>query len=376
MGITTSVGRLLRRSPGATSSQSSPEQPRTSGNIEVNKRFVLNYIADKWLDFPVTTGPIPTHGQQVIRAMERRGFETFRQDTSVLFFKGDQCVGGFWGVTTGTNEIGAYRVSQSKLLTKIALGRLGIPVPDGQSFPASEKNQARDFISANPEVNFVVKPDDGIAGRGITTGVTLQNFDAAWERAAKVAKTKFVVVEQECPGIDVRVFVVAGEAKAAAARIPPFVYGNGRDSIASLIDQLEAVRVKNNYLDACTLFIDEPYLASQGVDFTTVLGEGEVIFLNGTANSTIGGITYTVTDIIAPELLRLAERIVSGIPGMTVGGIDFLIADIPSGQPFVVTEINADATSQIHLCSLFGEQVNLGEDIAEDIVRRYTASRK
>lgn len=340
---------------------------------EANAKYIEEYIGDKWLEIPATDDPPFDHAGAIIHAMENRGYELVQQGDSKIFFHDEACVGGIWGVTTGTNTIVGFKIAQSKQLTKTVLERAGLPVSPGQSFQSKDREAALAFVHSQPETIFVIKPDDGLGGRGITTGVNSWNFEAAWKFAASSSKTKRIVIEQEVAGIDVRVFVIAGTVHAAAVRIPPFIRGNGVDTVATLIDQLTEARLRNGYLRSKKVDIDEAYLKHQGIDFNTVLKPAEIRYLNSAANMSRGGISVDVTDTIAPEAKKLAIRVVDAIPGMTAGGVDFLMPSIASIDSVVVTEVNTGASTKIHMDPTFGTPRFLGDALADEILRVHTS---
>src|SRR5207248_948148 len=110
------------------------------------------------------------------------------------------------------------------------------PVPEGDVLRSAEG-----AIRAAEEIGFpvTVKPLNANHGRGVSTnlhssGDVAQAFLRAQEHSDRV------IVEQHYTGRDYRVLVVSGEVVAAAERVPAHIIGNGVDTVATLIETLNA----------------------------------------------------------------------------------------------------------------------------------------
>ena len=129
------------------------------------------------------------------------------------------------------------------------------------------------------------------------------------------------------PGDDHRLLVLNGKLAAAAKRIPASVTGDGRNSIADLVEIENRRRVHSLLyplkLDAET----DRVLAQQGYTSQTVPADGVRIRIRATANMATGGIFVDVTPNVHPDNARLAVRAAKAI-GLTVAGIDFISPDI------------------------------------------------
>src|SRR6266550_9646051 len=134
-------------------------------------------------------------------------------------------------VTSRTSHIAVELASDKEETNKI-LATLGLPVPK-QELVQNERQAVR----AAQRLGFpvVTKPYNGNHGRGISIRLTTdeevkQGFAVAREHS------RSVIVETFLEGDDHRLLVVNGELVAATRRTPGHVVGDGRHTIAQLIE--------------------------------------------------------------------------------------------------------------------------------------------
>src|SRR5699024_8653464 len=133
-----------------------------------------------------------------------------------------------------TNE--AVDIGGDKGKTKELLEEKGVSVPKGKAFSVSEEEA---IIAFAEEIGYplVIKPTDGSFGRDVHTeiGANEELFIALDKIKAK-EQNKHVIVEEQIPGIDYRIYVVGDKAVAAMKRVPANVVGDGERTILELID--------------------------------------------------------------------------------------------------------------------------------------------
>jgi D-alanine-D-alanine ligase-like ATP-grasp enzyme len=114
------------------------------------------------------------------------------------------------------------------------LSAAGLPVPEYLAFDRRELSPALEFLEQDPPC--VVKPAFATGrGRGVTCGVESPNDlrrAAAW--AARWGRE--LLVERQGQGEEYRVLVLEGEVLDVLRRRPPRVTGDGRSTIAELIE--------------------------------------------------------------------------------------------------------------------------------------------
>lgn len=320
----------------------------------VNVRFVEEHLRDRWLQFSEGGQPL-AHTEAILAAAAQHGLVSQRSGKNVLLFDGGRCVGGLMGATPSMNSSFAQLVAASKNLTKSVLRRAGLPTPPAKQFGASDWTPALAYLEAQARGRQVVKPADGRQGLGITTGVmTPEDLSPAWTHALEHSKSGRVLIEEEVPGVDVRILIVAGRAVAAATRIPPFVIGDGERSIHELTDQLTLAREDHVYLRDRTVKVDERYLQRCHATLADVPAAGSVQFLNGTANLSQGGVAVDLTETIPADALALAEAAAAAVPGLNFAGVDVLMPDLRAAHSASVIEVNTSPNLLVHDAPAYG----------------------
>jgi cyanophycin synthetase len=273
-------------------------------------------------------------------------------------------------VAAETDSTGAIAesIAQDKELTKMFLRSVGVPVPEGRPVESAE-----DAWEAAQEIGtpVVVKPRDGNQGRGVATDLsTREQVMRAYEAAAQ--EEDDVVVEKFAPGADHRVLVVGGRVVAAARREPAQVVGDGRSTIAQLIEEVNrdprrsdwhATALSRMYLDAVSLGV----LAEQGYTADSVPEAGVRVLIRRNANLSTGGTAVDVTDRVHPDVAAHAVA-AAQVVGLDIAGVDVVARDI--GRPLeeqggVIVEVNAGPGLRMHLEPSEGTPRPVGEAIVD-----------
>src|SRR6478672_4448746 len=249
----------------------------------------------------------------------------------------------------------AVELACDKEGTKKILRDAGIPVPQGTVIHyLDELEEAIADVGGYP---IVIKPLDGNHGRGITIDINSWiEAEAAYDAASKASKTRSVIVERYYTGRDHRVLVVNGKVIAVAERVPAHVVGDGKSTIAELIEKTNSDPNRgeghNNVLTNIELDRTSwQLLEKRGYTLETVLPLGEICYLRATANLSTGGIAVDRTDEVHPENVWLFSRVAKTI-GLDIAGIDVVTADI--SHPLrdvngVVVEVNAAPGFRMHV---------------------------
>lgn len=277
--------------------------------------------------------------------------------------KGGRIVATVRGQITSLAGSNGVAISGSKVVSKELVSRRGVPTVAGQAFMEHDFSNAIEYFEqlGRPAV---VKPSKGWKGKGISTNVTdLKGFEKGWTKALNEQKGA-IMVEEYVEGIDVRLYVVGGEVVAAVSRVPAFVVGTGRDSIEQLIESSIQRRKVHAYISSLPICPDEVVLERQGLGYSSKPADGELVFLNSTANVTQGGYNIDVTDLIGPEVRHMAVTAVDAFPGLNISGIDFLVKDFKGGNPVVFLESNPDAAVMLHHYPSYGD----ARDVAGRVV--------
>jgi len=224
---------------------------------------------------------------------------------------------------------------QDKRVTLRLLREAGLKVPRQRLADGSEDDAA--FLAECGAV--VVKPVEGEQGKGISVNLTdAGEMGEAIERAR--AYCDRILIEQFCPGQDLRIVVIDFRVVAAAVRRPPEVVGDGRSRIKDLIKKQSRRRQaatggeSSIPMDAET----ERCVAAQGYALDDVLPHDTRITVRNTANLHTGGTIHDVTGELHPELKAAAEE-AARVLDIPVTGLDFIVPD-PADDAYVIIEAN------------------------------------
>jgi cyanophycin synthetase len=254
-------------------------------------------------------------------------------------------------ITSETRHI-AVEISCDKEMAHRIFEDLGLPVPRQRS-----ARSAREAVRVAERIGFpvVLKPYDGNHGRGVCINLnSISEVEEAFEIASKVSRT--VVVENYIKGFDHRLLVINGQLVAAAKRVPGHVIGDGRHTIAELVDIVNADPRRGIGHEKVLTRLEwdhqtEDALKKAGLNRDTVLPEGELLYLRKTANLSTGGTAVDVTDIVHPDIRAMAIRAARAV-GLDVCGVDFLCEDISQSYRTHgggICEINAAPGFRMHV---------------------------
>lgn len=315
----------------------------------------------------------------LVEAARRRGIPVERMNGQSLIQLG-------WGrnqrlirasVTSQTGLIAA-EIAGDKAEAKSVLERIGIPVARGVTV-----RTAAEALTAAKGLKrpLVAKPLDGNHGRGVTTGLTTDaELLAAFEEAARHSRR--VILEEQLPGHDHRVLVVAGEVVAVAERVPPHVIGDGLHSVAQLVEAVNADprRGAGHESVLTRIRLDDHaigILARQGLTAESVPEPGRRVDLHTAANLSAGGTAIDRTEEIHPDNAAIARRAALAV-GLDVAGIDLLAPDITRSIRETgggVVEVNAAPGLRMHLQPSEGQPRDVAAPIVASLFPRGSRAR-
>jgi cyanophycin synthetase len=255
-----------------------------------------------------------------------------------------------------------------KTVTKELLSQAGIPVPRGRVCFTLEEAQ-----EAAAEIGFpvVMKPVYGNQGRGVSLNLqTSDEIPAAFRIAAQVSES--ILVEQHLKGKDYRVLIIGEQVAAVSQRIPAHVTGDGKHTIAQLVDLInrDERRGEGHEKPLTKIMIDELsliLLKKQGYSPDSIPAAGRRVYLKANGNLSTGGEAVDCTDKIHPDNQEIAVR-AAKIIGLDIAGVDIKCHDISkpitSGQGAVI-EVNASPGIRMHLFPSKGKPRKIGNAIID-----------
>jgi cyanophycin synthetase len=251
----------------------------------------------------------------------------------------------------------------------------GFPTPIGRNCFTEDDVRAEVEQLGFP---LVVKPLAGHKGEGVTTDIktaeeALAAF-AAIQKSANDTGASFdgALVEQQVYGHDHRLLSVNGKFAAALLRVPPFVVGDGKHSIARLLhfENQRPERKDNARSPLSKIAVDDGlvgYLALQGLTVDSVPKPDERVYLRRVANVSAGGVSVNVTPTVHPSNVKLVEDIAKFFK-VNCLGIDVLAQDIAkpwNEGNFAIIEINAGPGIFMHIAPAEGGSIDVPGMIME-----------
>jgi GNAT-family acetyltransferase (TIGR03103 family) len=233
-----------------------------------------------------------------------------------------------------TSAVAMSRCADKRVTLRL-LGNAGLQVPEQAAAGCAEDNLA--FLRRHGAL--VVKPVDGEQGKGVAVNLTAPDeVEAAIENAGRYGER--VILEQYCPGLDLRIVVINHQVVAAAVRRPATVTGDGASSIRQLIDKQSRRRAAATGGESRIPLDGETArcLAGQGYELDAIPPPGAILAVRNTANLHTGGTIHDVTAELHPTL-RLAAEQASRILDIPVTGLDFLVPAV-DGENYVIIEAN------------------------------------
>lgn len=289
----------------------------------------------------------------LVRAAEERNIPWLRlNDQSLIQLGHGKYQQRIQATITGRTPHIAVELASDKEETNKILASLGLPVPK-QELVQNEEAALR--AAHRLGVPVVTKPYNGNHGRGISIRLTtdaeiLAGFVAAREHS------RSVIVENFVSGDDHRLLVVNGELIAATRRTPGHVIGDGKHSIAQLVEMLNQDPRRGIGHEKVLTRIELDAQAEMMMDRLGYTAESvptvdQIVYLRSTANLSTGGTATDVTDIIHPDNRDMAVRAIRAI-GLDVGGVDFLSPNIAESYRIVgggICEVNAAPGFRMHV---------------------------
>lgn len=252
--------------------------------------------------------------------------------------------------------------------SKDFLVNLGFPVPKGKIVYTLAS-----ALAVIEEIGYpvAIKPVAGHEGIGVTAQITDKNsLINAFEKAQATSTTNPLVIEESLTGSDFRLVCVGKQFVAAVERRPPYVIGNGSQTLAELIreENQREIRKDTPISPLTKILVDDvlkSYIKEQGLSLDRVIPLNQTVYLRKVANISAGGVSIDCTSDIHPDNRQLAEDIAQYL-GLACLGIDVIATDISKSWQegnFGIIEINASPGIFMHLKPAQGNSIDVPRHI-------------
>lgn len=268
-------------------------------------------------------------------------------------------------ITSQTNML-AVETADNKYLTALMLADAGVPVP--ATIRTTSIEEAFQFYETQNKP-IVIKPSDGYHGKYV--GLNLSNkkeIEIAFKDAQQF--DDMVLLQTYTKGKIFRLLVIDYKFSAATQLVPPFVVGNGVNTIQELVD-IENSKHERQVGDKTKLskiVLNETSLniiQHKGYTLQSILDVEEKLFLQNSGSLRLGGESIDCTEEIHPTNKFLAER-AAKIIGLNVAGVDIICEDISQSiieTNGVIIEVNAAPDFRMHLFPNNGKSRNVAFDL-------------
>jgi cyanophycin synthetase len=267
-----------------------------------------------------------------------------------------------WTAESDRTSAIAETIASDKDLTKSLLRAAGIPVPEGRQVESAEDawEETESLGSA-----VVVKPLDANHGRGVFTGLTEKaEVELAFAEAEREGNG--VIVERFVSGSEHRLLVVGGKLVAAARGDYAYVVGDGRNTIADLVESQLNSDPRRGDDESCPLNrvnLDSANcvtLEQQGYRPSSVPLNHVKVLIQRSDN-----LATDVTDLVHSDVTETAIQ-VARVVGLDIAGVDIVARDISlplEAQGGIVVEVNSGPGLLMHLFPARGQSRPVGEAI-------------
>ncbi len=270
---------------------------------------------------------------------------------------------------TSYNTLEVRRGCRSKAQARAVFAGNGVPHARGMVFLLPWKVVG--FVRAHG-FPLVVKPN--VSGYSRGSYFPINNFAELWRGIIRAkAWWPTTVVEQYLGGANYRVLTTGDHLISVIRRYPPFVIGNGTDSIDALIDEENRIRAEMKLhptiypISKSALVI--AHLKKHGLTLQSIPSAGQHVELFHRVALAPGGIVETIDQrTIADDNRQLFLSVVNMF-GANLLGIDVIfeqgIEQSHREQKCIFIEVNSRPYAAMHHFPRYGEVEDLSAHYAE-----------
>ncbi len=251
------------------------------------------------------------------------------------------------------NGLAVRKSSRSKAQARAHFDEFNVPHAKGDLF--INPWRAHKFAKQHG-FPLCIKPN--VSGYSRGSHFPIRNYRELWKAALMVKVWWPVsVVEQYLLGANYRVLATPNEIVSVIRRYPPFIDGNGENSIGDLIDIENAVREEMQLGPTIFPIKKSPavtdYLQKQGLTLDSVPAKDERIYVFNRVALAPGGVVETIDQATIPDVNKaLFQRVVKDF-NANLFGIDVIFEEgIETDyreQGCIFLELNSRPYIKMHL---------------------------
>jgi len=221
--------------------------------------------------------------------------------------------------TTGITDVATRRMTNHKYLSQSILRDNDIPVPQARQFECGDIESILSYAASRRPV--VIKPVKGSNSVGVT--IDPQGEEGIREAVAAITKGR-VMVEDFIAGDAYRILIHNGRIVDILRWSPPFVVGNGIDSVHLLVEEKDTYREARNLPP---IAVDTADLRRQDLELDSVPAAGRKVLLHHLVEPAVGEEPERVQiRTVHPDNLEMFVRAAEA-SGLPLAGLDFLSPD-------------------------------------------------
>lgn len=243
-----------------------------------------------------------------------------------------------------------------------------------------------DFISINSNNGAVIKPLNSSLGKGVFVNVPIERFNENWQYSKddlSVSEKRNeedlkLIVQNYIPGFEARATILQGTLVSIIARIPPYIIGDGKNTINKLISFKNKERKKCNYLTKHPIKVTNKiteFLAANNKNVNYIPQNGEYVLLSSVSNIVGGGEIINITDKVSDNVKEFALDVLASIPGIYSGGLDLILNSFNDKNPHIL-EVNTYPVISLTKYPTYGSPSNPSKILFESLVAQYQIGRK
>ncbi|PID33249.1 hypothetical protein CR969_01685 [Candidatus Saccharibacteria bacterium] len=291
--------------------------------------------------------------RMICQEMVSRGVEVevINRDPSLVRYRVNDNWRFLHSVISEHSSAMAATIADNKLLSAKVFELYGWNHPETAIY--TDDRALEEFIEANKRI--VIKPLDSAHGHGVSVDIdNLEDAKLAISKARKFSER--ILLQQMVEGEDYRLTCIDGKFVAAMKRTPASVVGDGKSTVAELIDIENQHPNRGGYEKPLLKISAEgasDYIGSDNMSRVPSLGE--TVRLAGPANISLGGSVVDATDEVSEDMIRTAEDVASKL-NMGICGVDFLWNQ---PNPAHLIEININPGISSHDIEFMGQSRNV-----------------